>query len=67
MWLFNVDRFCWRNSLFRTVKLIKNANPDKYTYSGYGIDACGSFSVFDGNGLGKYVIIFGAKRYLDSW
>ena len=48
------------NALFGAVKLTKNADIDKYKYSGYGIG-------FDGNGFfshssgrtGKNVIIFG--------
>ena len=48
------------NCLFGTVKLTKNADIDKYGYSGYGIgfDRHGSFS-FPGTGLGRNVIIFG--------
>ena len=48
------------NCLFGTVKLTKNAEIDKYGYSGYGIgfDRCVSFS-FPGAGLGKNMIIFG--------
>ena len=48
------------NSLFGTVKLVKNADIDKYKYYGYGIgfDRCGTFSV--GSGFSKNVIIFGA-------
>ena len=47
------------NSFFGAVKLVKNANIDKYKYSEYGIgfDRNGTFSV--GNGFGKNVIIFG--------
>ena len=43
-----------------SVKLIKNADIDKYGYSGYGIgfDRKTSFSV--GNEIGKNVVIFGA-------
>ena len=56
---------CWfyvGNSLFGAVKLSKNADPDKYSYSGYGIgfDACRTFSSSDGSGFGKNVIIFAA-------
>ena len=42
-----------------TVKLVKNAEINKYKYSGYGIgfDRHGTFSV--PNGFGKNVIIFG--------
>ena len=49
------------NCLFGTVKLTKNADIDKYKYSGYGIghDSRGSFSHPSG-GDGKNVIIFRA-------
>ena len=49
-----------RNSLFGAVRLTKNADIDKYGYSGYGIkfDRRGSFS-FPGGGFGSNVIIFG--------
>ena len=48
------------NWLFGAVSLTKNADIDKYKYSGYGIgfDRKGSFS-FPGTGLGRNVIIFG--------
>ena len=48
------------NRLFGAVSLTKNADIDKYKYSGYGIgfDRKGSFS-FPGTGLGRNVIIFG--------
>ena len=47
--------------LFGAVTLTKNADIDKYRYSGYGIgiDRRGSFS-FPGGGFGHNVIIFGA-------
>ena len=47
------------NCLFGSVKLTKNADIDKYGYSGYsiGFDRNTSFSF--GNEIGKYVIIFG--------
>ena len=53
--------FTLDKSLFRTVKLTKNAYPDKNKYSSYdiGFDTNVSFSLFDGNGFGKNVIIFG--------
>ena len=46
--------------LFGGVKLTKNADPDKYSYSGYGIglNTCGQYSLPD-NILGKNLIIFG--------
>ena len=48
------------NCLFGAVSLTKNADIDKYGYSGYGIgfDRHGSFS-FRGTGLGRNAIIFG--------
>ena len=47
-----------RNFLFCAVKLTKNADIDKYRYSGYGIgfDRKGSFS-FPGGGFSQNVII----------
>ena len=58
------------NSLLGTVKLVKNAEIDKYKYSGYGIgfDRHGTFSV--PNGFGKNVIIFGvdmsSSKHVDN-
>ena len=48
------------NCLFDAVTLTKNADIDRYKYSGYGIwfDRHGSFS-FPGTGLGRNVIIVG--------
>ena len=50
-----------KNCLFGAVTLTKNADIDKYRYSGYGIgfDRRGSFS-FPGGRFGQNVIIFGA-------
>ena len=48
------------NCIFGEVTLTKNADIDKYKYSGHriGFDRHGSFS-FTGTGLGRNVIIFG--------
>ena len=48
------------NSLFGAVRLVKNADVDKYMYSGYGIgfDMKGTCS-FSAGGFSKHVIIFG--------
>ena len=46
------DGFMLRHSLFGAVKLTKNADLDKYSYSGYGIS-------FDVGGFNKSVVIFG--------
>ena len=48
------------NSLFGTVKLVKNTDADKYKHSGCGIgfDIHGSFSLSDGSRFGKTVTIF---------
>ena len=49
-----------KNCLFSSAPLTKNADIDKYRYSGYGIgfDRRRSFS-FPGGGFGQNVIIFG--------
>ena len=49
------------NCLFRSVSLTKNADIDKYNYSGYGVgfDRQGEFS-FGTRGFGRNCIIFGA-------
>ena len=54
-----------KNSLFGAVTFTKNADIDKYGYSGYGIgfDRRGSFS-FPGIGLGRNIIIF--RVYMSS-
>ena len=51
--------------LFGAVNLTKNADIDKYKYSGYwiGFDRRSCFS-FPASGLGKNVIIFGADMSL---
>ena len=53
--------FTLKDCLFGAVKLIKNADPDKYKYNGYGIglDSRSYSSLPDGN-RGRNVIIFGA-------
>ena len=50
-----------KNSLFGAVTLTKNADIDKYKYSGYviGFDRLSSFS-FPDSGFGRNVITFGA-------
>ena len=50
-----------KNCLFDAVTLTKNADIEKYKYSGYGIgfDRRPSFS-FTGGGFGQNVLIFGA-------
>ena len=50
-----------KNCLFGAVTLTKNADIEKYKYSGYGIgfDRGSSFS-FTGGGFGQNVLIFGA-------
>ena len=55
------------NCLFGAVSLTKNADIDKYKYSGYGIgfDRHGSFS-FPSTGLGRNVIIFEVDMSLST-
>ena len=56
----NTD-FALGGCLFGAVNLIKNADTDKYKYSGHDIvfDLCSPFSLPDGS-MEKNVIIFGA-------
>ena len=56
----NVNDPTLKNCLFGAVTLTKNADIDKYGYSGYGIgfDRRGSFS-FPGGGFGQNVLMFG--------
>ena len=55
------------NCLFGAVRLTKNADIDKYKYSGYGIgfDRKGFFSI--GNEIGRNVIIFGVDMSSSSF
>ena len=57
----NINDPTLKNCLFVAVTLTKNADIDKYRYSGYGIgfDRRSSFS-FPGGGLAQNIIIFGA-------
>ena len=49
-----------KNCLFGAITLTKNADIDKYGYSGYGIGFNRrSSSSFSGNGFGQNVLIFG--------
>ena len=54
------NEFTLGGFLFGCVKLNKNADPDKYSYSGYGVrfDTHGYHSLSEGS-VGKSVIIFG--------
>ena len=56
----NVNCHTLKNYLFGAITLTKNADIDKYRYSGYGIgfDRRSSFS-FPGGGFGQNVLIFG--------
>ena len=60
-----------KNCLFEAVTLTKNADIDKYRYSGYGIgfDRRWSFS-FPGGGYGQNVLIIGvdmsSSAYIDN-
>ena len=61
-WLRNLNTdFSLNNCFFGSVKITRNADPDKYKYSGYGIgfDSRSEFSFTDGS-IGRNVIIFGA-------
>ena len=61
-WLRNLSTgFTLNNWLFGSVKLSKNANPDKHKYNGYhiGFDSCSEF-LFTDESIGRNVIILGA-------
>ena len=57
--------FTLKEFLFEGVKLAKNADPNKYVYSGYGIgfDLRSEFAL-PGGSMGRNVIIFGV--YMSS-
>ena len=62
LWSSNIGTdFASVSSLFGAVKFTKNAVPDNYSCPKYGsgFDALGFFSLTDGSGLCKFVIIFG--------
>ena len=63
----NID-FTLGGHLFGDVKLIKNANPDKYSCSGYGIgfDTQIEYSLLDGS-VGKNAIVFGANMSMSCY
>ena len=60
-----------KNCLFGAITLAKNADIDKYKYSGYGIgfDKRSSFS-FPSGGFGQNILIFGvdmrSSAYIDN-
>ena len=65
--------------MYDAIKLTKNADPDKYSYTAHCVEfnARGSFSFSDGTGFGKNVILRADMssslhidkkgRYHDSW
>ena len=62
LWPFPVGQdFTFGNSWFGAVKFTTNVDPDNYKHSGCAneFDASGSFSLSDGSGFGKNVIISG--------
>ena len=63
LWQFTVGKYFVNIYfyLFRAVGLATNTDPDKYKYSGYDIvfDPRVSFSLFNGCGFGKNLMIFG--------
>ena len=59
--IYKNNNLTTENALFGAVSLTKNADVDKYKYSGYGLtfDKRGSF-LFPGGGYGQNLIILGA-------
>ena len=69
MWPFKYSfEFTLKNSLFGAVKLTKNADPEKYKYSGYetGFDVSRTFFSSNCSGFGKSGIIFAADMSLSA-
>ena len=67
-WSQNVSaKFTHKYCLFGKVKITKNADPNKYSYSVYGI-GCDSRSLFSIQNFdwGKNVIIFGVDMSLSA-
>ena len=65
LWPFKQSvNFTLENSLFGVAELTKNADLDKHKYSGYGsgCDTRGIFSLSDGGGFARNVIIFIADK-----
>ena len=64
---FDTD-FTLGGCLFGGVTLSKSVDPDKYSYSGYGIgfDTRGEYSLPDGS-VGKNVIIFGVDELICAY
>ena len=62
----NINYPTLENCLFGSVKLTKNADIDKYRYSGYGIGFDRETSFSFGNETGKNVIIFGVDMSSSS-
>ena len=56
----HIDDPTLKNCLFGAVTLTKNADIDKYGYSGYGIGFDRRSFSFPGGGYGQNVVIFGA-------
>lgn len=52
-----------KKSFIKSCQDAKNTDPNKYNYCGYGtgFNAHGDFSLSDGSGFDKNVIIFGGK------
>ena len=62
----DINYLTLENWLFGSVKLTKNADIDKYGYSGYGIGFDRETSFSFGNETGKNVIIFGVDMSSSS-
>ena len=64
----HIDDPTLKNSTFGAATLTKNADIDKYGYSGYGIgfDRRGSFS-FSGGGYSQNVLIFGVDMSFTNY
>ena len=68
LWYYVGDDFASGNSLLGAAKLTKNVDPNKYSYSEYGtgFDVHRKFSLSNGDGFGKNVIILGVDNSCSS-
>ena len=55
------------NSLFGAVKFTKNADIDKYKYSGYGVRFNGRGTFLVANGFGRNFVMFGVDMSLSVY
>ena len=66
LWSFRRSNFTLGKVLFDAVRLVKNANKDKFSGLGIGFDNHGTFLLSNGSGFGNIVITFRADMSLSA-